>query len=209
VKIWDVSAIQSASSAFTSASASVPSDGAKHSKKRDAKSSIVPTPNVASGLTPQIVAYKTMNVGKLFALKFYPDDPFLLAVGGQKGVVAVWESDEQEVIRARFEGRTVPIPSDYAIDGEGESESGADMMTSLTVRFGLRTETDGKSGGSKAVVSEHMEAEGGHGAADMEDDNAEGFEDLDEEVGERKSEVTKIKKKKKNKKDKNAIKANR
>jgi hypothetical protein len=40
------------------------------------------------------VAYKTMNVGKLFALQFYHDDPFLLAVAGDKGVVAIWESDE-------------------------------------------------------------------------------------------------------------------
>ena len=35
-----------------------------------------------------------MNVGKLFTLAFYPDDPFLLAAAGDKGVVAIWESDE-------------------------------------------------------------------------------------------------------------------
>lgn len=41
-----------------------------------------------------MVAYKTMNAGKLFALQFYYDEPFLLATGGDKGLVAVWESDE-------------------------------------------------------------------------------------------------------------------
>ena len=40
------------------------------------------------------MAYKTMAVGKLFSLDFYPDDPFLLAAGGDKGIVAIWESDE-------------------------------------------------------------------------------------------------------------------
>ena len=39
-----------------------------------------------------------MNVGKLFALQFYPSDPFMMATGGDKGIVAVWESDEQEIL---------------------------------------------------------------------------------------------------------------
>ena len=41
-----------------------------------------------------MVAYKTMNVGKLFSVQYYQDEPFLLAAAGDKGVVAVWESDE-------------------------------------------------------------------------------------------------------------------
>jgi hypothetical protein len=35
-----------------------------------------------------------MNVGKLFTVQYYPDEPFLLAAGGDKGSLAVWESDE-------------------------------------------------------------------------------------------------------------------
>ena len=56
-------------------------------------------------LEPKLVAYKTMNVGKLFTLQFSPDDPFLLATGGDTGTLAVWESKEIELIRSRFEER--------------------------------------------------------------------------------------------------------
>ena len=52
-----------------------------------------------------MVAYKSMNVGKLLALQYYHDDPFLLATGGDKGMVAVWESDEMEQLRKRFTHR--------------------------------------------------------------------------------------------------------
>ena len=34
---------------------------------------------------PKLVAYKTMNVGKLFTLQCSPDTPFLLATAGDKG----------------------------------------------------------------------------------------------------------------------------
>ena len=49
---------------------------------------------MSGSISPHMVAYKTMSAGKLFALEYYNDDPFLLATGGDKGVVAVWESDE-------------------------------------------------------------------------------------------------------------------
>lgn len=54
---------------------------------------------------PQCVAYKSMNVGKLFTLKYSYDDPFLLATAGDKGSVAVWESDEMEIIKNHFNSR--------------------------------------------------------------------------------------------------------
>ena len=46
-------------------------------------------------LAPVTVAYKTMNVGKLFCMSYYSDDAYMLAAAGDKGVVAIWESDEQ------------------------------------------------------------------------------------------------------------------
>jgi hypothetical protein len=46
-------------------------------------------------LAPVTVAYKTMNVGKLFCMSYYSDDAYILAAAGDKGVVAIWESDEQ------------------------------------------------------------------------------------------------------------------
>ena len=42
------------------------------------------------------VAYKTMAVGKLVTLQFYADDPFVLATGGSKGVVAVWDTSVRD-----------------------------------------------------------------------------------------------------------------
>jgi WD40 repeat protein len=54
---------------------------------------------------PRQVAYKTMSVGKLFALQFSHDDPFLLAAGGDKGMLAIWDCDEQELISMHFQDR--------------------------------------------------------------------------------------------------------
>ncbi len=53
------------------------------------------------------VAYKSMNVGKLLTMQFNADEPFMLATGGDKGMVAIWESDEQEYIKNHFESRVV------------------------------------------------------------------------------------------------------
>lgn len=57
------------------------------------------------GGVPKQIAYKTMNVGKLFALQYHPDDPFLLAAAGDTGTVAVWESDELSTIENHFKDR--------------------------------------------------------------------------------------------------------
>jgi periodic tryptophan protein 1 len=62
---------------------------------------------------PTCVAYKSMNVGRLFTAKFSGDDPFLYATGGDKGMLAVWEADEMDTIRTHFENRKLPIVSQY------------------------------------------------------------------------------------------------
>lgn len=54
---------------------------------------------------PPLVAYKSLNVGKLFTVQFYPNNPYMLAAAGDKGLVAVWESDEMDVVVQRFQGR--------------------------------------------------------------------------------------------------------
>jgi len=64
---------------------------------------------------PVMVAYKTMNVGKIFSLSFYNDDPFLLAAGGDQGVVAVWETDEQEAIQRHFGSRVQQRSGDASV----------------------------------------------------------------------------------------------
>jgi periodic tryptophan protein 1 len=41
--------------------------------------------DVCGALGPRLVAYKSMNVGRLFTLQCSPDEPFLLAAAGDKG----------------------------------------------------------------------------------------------------------------------------
>ena len=68
----------------------------------------------SEGNGPRCIAYKTMNVGKLFALQYSPDDPFLLATAGDTGMVAVWESDELATIEDYFKARVQPSRSTYS-----------------------------------------------------------------------------------------------
>ena len=88
VKVWDVNAIQQAAS---NGNGVYPKD-----------------------LQPKCIAYKTMNVGKLMSVRYSYDDPFLLATGGDKGVVAIWESDELDTIRGHFENKIRLKKSPYS-----------------------------------------------------------------------------------------------
>jgi hypothetical protein len=64
-------------------------------------------PVAMEGLEPHMVMYKSMNVGKLFALQYYTDDPFILATAGDKGSVAVWECDEAETVKNYFQDKVI------------------------------------------------------------------------------------------------------
>lgn len=79
---------------------------------------------------PKLVAYKSMNVGRLFTLQYYSDDSFALAAAGEQGVVAVWESDEQEILLNHFSSRARPIKSLYSFNTEkvSEGDSGIPAM---------------------------------------------------------------------------------
>ncbi|CAN0545775.1 unnamed protein product, partial [Ectocarpus sp. 12 AP-2014] len=48
------------------------------------------------------VASKAMAVGRLFSLQYDASTAFLLATAGSKGHVALWHSDEDEAISARY-----------------------------------------------------------------------------------------------------------
>jgi WD40 repeat protein len=65
------------------------------------------------GNFPKCIAYKSLNVGKLFTLKFSHDDPFTLAAAGDEGKVAIWESDEMEIIRNHFQDSLYEIKNPY------------------------------------------------------------------------------------------------
>ena len=69
---------------------------------------------------PLNVAAKGMNAGKLFCMQMYGDSAFTLAAGGDKGVVAVWNSDETSAIASHFDGR-VAQQTDTLFDYEALS----------------------------------------------------------------------------------------
>ena len=54
---------------------------------------------------PVLLGEKSMAVGKLFTLSFYPSSPFLLATGGDKGMMALWNLEEMEAVCDRFRRR--------------------------------------------------------------------------------------------------------
>lgn len=101
---------------------------------------------------PVEVAYKSMMVGKLFTLQFFPDNPFLLATGGDAGLVAVWESDEMDAIQKRFGGRVTPRENAYLAmsggggggGGGGSAVDGGVARTESSAAFGggIKTEDD-------------------------------------------------------------------
>ncbi|KAJ1383894.1 WD40/YVTN repeat-like-containing domain superfamily [Sesbania bispinosa] len=52
---------------------------------------------------PSCVASKTPRVGALFSISFSNDNPFLLAIGGSKGKLQVWDTLSDSGISRRFE----------------------------------------------------------------------------------------------------------
>ena len=59
----------------------------------------------SSSRLPKLVGYKTMNVGKVFAMQFSIDVPYLLGCGGDGGLVGIWESDELDAVQRHFSSR--------------------------------------------------------------------------------------------------------
>ena len=50
--------------------------------------------DINSGAEPKLVGYKKTTMGELFSLSFYKDIPWVLAAGGSKGEVAIWDTEE-------------------------------------------------------------------------------------------------------------------
>ena len=59
----------------------------------------------AGGGGPVCVESKSMGVGEVFCVNFYPEDPYILACGGEDGKVALWETNESSQVSRRFRGR--------------------------------------------------------------------------------------------------------
>jgi periodic tryptophan protein 1 len=51
-----------------------------------------------------MVAYKKMDMGELFSMSFYKDIPWVLAAGGAKGALCIWDVEESEAAKKHFAG---------------------------------------------------------------------------------------------------------
>jgi periodic tryptophan protein 1 len=99
------------------------------------------TEPICKGKEPVLVAYKSMSVGQLFACQFFKDEPFMLGTGGDAGMLAIWDSDEQQGIKDYFADRVELKPSDYLgvtqagdvemTEGDGVG-SGSELLAGLT-----------------------------------------------------------------------------
>ncbi len=63
------------------------------------------------GDKPNCVASKALGIGDLLCGSFYMNDPYLMAAGGSKGQVAIWETSEQAVVERTFSGRVTKVPA--------------------------------------------------------------------------------------------------
>ena len=81
--------------------------------------------DTASAPEPKAVAYKSMGVGQLFTVAFYPNAPFMLAAGGDGAIVGLWETDADATIEAHFAGRVREQENENADEAtSGDEEEG-------------------------------------------------------------------------------------
>ena len=85
----------------------------------------------ADGATyePHLVQEKDMKQGDLFSVQMYADIPWVMAAGGQKGEVAIWDTEEDSKVRQHFKSqmpekaKTLKSKAD-----KGYSAADADMV---------------------------------------------------------------------------------
>jgi periodic tryptophan protein 1 len=59
--------------------------------------------DVGSGTAPELLASEDLKVGAIFSASFCRDAPMVLAAGGAKGAVAVWDTTNKEAVNAWVE----------------------------------------------------------------------------------------------------------
>lgn len=118
-----------------------------------------------SGATPALLATKDMELGKVFSVKFSPDSASLLAAGGSKGKLGVWNTLEQEAMQERLPDAQAPLDEEGRVLGGAVAGMGALDVNSSD-------DEDGEEGGGGI---ERM-----LGGADAED--AEGDSEEDEQL---------------------------
>jgi len=88
VKLWDVAALPAGASG---AGAGAGAGGGRGGSNAAAASASAGA-GAAGAARP--LSRKAMSIGQLFSVSFYPSAPFLLAAGGSKGVLAIWDIEQ-------------------------------------------------------------------------------------------------------------------
>ena len=55
-----------------------------------------------NGVEPKLIGNKKTKMGELFTLSYYKDIPWVIAAGGSKGELAVWDTEENENVQKHF-----------------------------------------------------------------------------------------------------------
>lgn len=55
-----------------------------------------------NGVEPKLIGNKKTKMGELFTLSYYKDIPWVVAAGGSKGELAVWDTEENENVQKHF-----------------------------------------------------------------------------------------------------------
>ena len=74
---------------------------------------------------------KNLKVGGLFSCQFYDDSPWILAAGGIKGELSIWDLEESELVVKRFQGQEAfdklkQQEKDMGIEGRASPEPAND-----------------------------------------------------------------------------------
>ena len=64
-------------------------------------------------------------------MSFYQDSPFMLAVGGSKGVLALWDTSENQGVERKFSGR---------VSTAGTAAASSDISASFKSAYDLGEE---------------------------------------------------------------------
>jgi WD40 repeat protein len=81
-----------------------------------------------NGTEPKLIGAKKTTMGELFTLSFYKDIPWVLAAGGSKGEVAVWDTEENDSIGKHFASflDKTRIPEVVSEDSQSEEDKESD-----------------------------------------------------------------------------------
>ena len=85
--------------------------------------------DIAAPEKPKLISYKKMAMGELFSLSFYKDIPWVLAAGGSKGEIGVWDVEENETIAKHFASTldtSVLDSQEHFDDEEDENEESSE-----------------------------------------------------------------------------------